>query len=175
MNDYPSQKVRALNRRRSAGVDLLLSLDRWIRRFLYPSSRMCTALFLSWFLQIMSDIFAVTLPCLSFFSCLQPQKSFQFCDNKLEQKKHVIQIKPLVLYMFNCILQKMHQNFISGRVLPPSAQRLDWGVSSLSLAFSFSALNRGRVGNILYFAKGQIRCTCLCLKNMCANMRQHLD
>ena len=86
----------------------------------------------------------------------------------------MIQIKALVLYTYNCI-QRMHQNFISGRVLFPSAQCLDWGVLTPSLACSFSALNRGRVGNILYFAKGQIRCTCHCLKNMCANMRQHLD
>ena len=99
---------------------------------------------------------------------------FQFCEIKFEEKNNVIQIKPLFLCMYNCI-QRIHQNFISGRVLPPSAQRLDWGVSTLSLAFSFSALNRGSVGNILYFSKGQIRCTCLCLKNMCANMRQHLD
>ena len=98
----------------------------------------------------------------------------QFCGIKFEQNKHMIQIKALVLYTYNCI-QRMHQNFISGRVLFPSAQCLDWGVLTPSLVCSFSALKRGRVGNILYFAKGQIRCTCHCLKNMCANMRQHLD
>ena len=131
---------------------------------------MCTALFLSRFLQILSDIFAVLLFC-----CHPSLPFFLFLSTAAQiLLSSFVRLNLNKINIYNCI-QRMHQNFISGRVLPPSAQRLDWGVSTLSLAFSFSTLNRGRVGNILYFAKGQIRCTCLCLKNMCANMRQHLD